>query len=136
MSLASSSTKASATTHNAGQSSSESPHFDDICAGRLTDRMRFEEKVWALTARVPAGYVTTYRDIAYCLNTRAFRAVGLALKRNPHAPTVPCHRVVAASGHLNGYAKGLAKKAARLRDEGVAVRNDRVSLNEHHWPMQ
>jgi len=103
-----------------------------IKAGQITDAMRFDEKVWALTARVPAGRVTTYRDIAEALHTRAYQAVGQALYRNPHAPAVPCHRVVATSGHLNGYASGLARKAARLRAEGVTVENDRVDLSRCH----
>lgn len=30
-------------------------------------------------------------------------AVGQALKRNPYAPDVPCHRVIAADGSLGGY---------------------------------
>jgi len=102
---------------------------DTLQAGELTDAMSFNEKVWALTARIPAGRVATYRDIAAALNSRAYRAVGQALHRNPHAPAVPCHRVVAASGHLNGYAGGLAKKASLLEAEGVAVANNRVNLS-------
>jgi methylated-DNA-[protein]-cysteine S-methyltransferase len=109
--------------------------LDQIKAGQLSGSLGFDEQVWALTARVPAGYVTTYRDIAHFLGTRAYRAVGGALHRNPHAPAVPCHRVVASSGHLNGFAGGLAKKAALLQAEGVAVANHRVKLARYHWPL-
>ena len=35
------------------------------------------------------------------------RAVGAAVARNPISIIVPCHRVVAADGSLNGYAGGL-----------------------------
>jgi methylated-DNA-[protein]-cysteine S-methyltransferase len=104
-----------------------------IQRGEVHSWMSFTEKVWALTSRVPEGWVTTYRDIARALNTRAYRAVGQALHRNPHAPTVPCHRVVASSGHLNGYAKGLNQKARRLRAEGVAVHGQAVNLKHYHW---
>jgi len=120
----------SAPQHNA------TPLLDQILTGRVSDTMRFDEKVWTLTSRVPPGWVTTYRDIAEALNTRAYRAVGLALKRNPHAPTVPCHRVVASNGHLNGYARGLERKATLLAEEGIEVRNNRVSLTRHHWRFE
>ena len=37
-------------------------------------------------------------------------AVGAALGANPLCVVLPCHRVVAASGALTGYAGGLAAK--------------------------
>lgn len=56
------------------------------------------------------------------------RAVGNALRRNPFAPEVPCHRVVATGGALGGF-KGkwprdgegitLDEKRLLLRREGV-----------------
>ncbi|MCC6579444.1 MAG: MGMT family protein [Phycisphaeraceae bacterium] len=86
--------------------------------------MNFHEKVWALTARIPQGKVATYGQIAAALGTRAARAVGQALHHNPYAPQVPCHRVVASTGHLNGFAEGLDAKRKLLRAEGVAFRDD------------
>lgn len=88
----------------------------------------FSERVWALTARIPAGRVATYGDLAASLNTRASRAVGNALRRNPHAPRVPCHRVVGAGGDLTGYAGGLAAKRRLLESEGVRVVDGKVDL--------
>jgi alkylated DNA nucleotide flippase Atl1 len=43
--------------------------------------------------------------------------------------------VVASSGHLNGYAKGLTAKVRLLQREGVAVRQNRVDLTQCHWPL-
>ena len=99
-----------------------------IRAGRIIDGMSFNEKVWALTARVPKGQVTTYGAIAKALGTKGYRAVGNALNRNPFAPGVPCHRVVGASGALTGFATGVAKKKALLASEGVAMKGDRVNV--------
>jgi len=65
-----------------------------IKSGRITPGMTFDERVWAMTMRIPRGKVTTYGRIAAALGTRAYRAVGAALHRNPHAPTVPCHRLL------------------------------------------
>ncbi|MBI3051205.1 MGMT family protein [Candidatus Woesearchaeota archaeon] len=92
--------------------------------------MRFSEKVYALCRRIPKGKVTTYKLIAERLGTRAYRAVGNALNRNPHAPEVPCHRVVGSDGSLTGFAKGLRAKRRLLRKEGVRVEGGGVPLEE------
>ena len=101
----------------------------DIKAGRILPGMSFNEKVWALTARVPAGRVCTYADIARELRTKGYRAVGNALNRNPYAPKVPCHRVVGSDGRLTGFAGGLGKKERLLNEEGVRVTNGRADLS-------
>lgn len=100
----------------------------EIRAGRLNPKMNFNQKVWALTSRIPAGSVTTYAQIAHKLGTRAYRAVGQALHRNPYAPGVPCHRVVASDGKLTGYAMGVSKKKKMLISEGVEIERERVKL--------
>jgi methylated-DNA-[protein]-cysteine S-methyltransferase len=102
-----------------------------IKAGRITRGMTFNEKVWALCARVPRGKVTTYGAIARKLDTQAYRAVGNAMNRNPYAPQVPCHRVVGSDGSLTGFATGLAKKERILKAEGVPVKNGKVDLAAH-----
>lgn len=99
-----------------------------LVTGKLKKGMTFHEKVWALTARVPAGKVVTYGDIAKKLDSTAYRAVGQAMNRNPYSPAVPCHRVVGSTGKLTGFARGLAKKEAMLREEGVEVENGKVNL--------
>lgn len=90
--------------------------------------MSFNEKVWALTARIPRGQVTTYRHIAQALKSKAYRAVGNALNRNPYAPTVPCHRVVGSNGSLTGYAHGIARKRDMLKREGIRFNGQRADL--------
>jgi methylated-DNA-[protein]-cysteine S-methyltransferase len=97
-----------------------------IRAGRVLPGMSFNQKVWALTARIPKGRVTTYAELARALGTTAYRAVGNAMNRNPYAPGVPCHRVVGSDGSLTGYAGGLEKKRRMLADEGVDVSERRV----------
>ena len=103
----------------------------DIKLGKILPGMTFNQKVWALCARVPEGKVTTYGEIAKALKTKGYRAVGNALNRNPYAPAVPCHRVVGSTGSLTGVAGGLEKKRALLRKEGVALtKGDRVVLRD------
>lgn len=104
-----------------------------IKSGKLTREMNFNQKVWAITSRIPRGKVVTYGDIAKALKTKAYRAVGNALNRNPYAPAVPCHRVVGANGSLTGFAGGLPKKLRLLMEEGVKFRDgNRVDLAERH----
>src|SRR6478672_3310901 len=93
----------------------------DIKAGRVHNAMSFNQKVWALTAQIPKGQVTTYAEIARQLKSKGYRAVGNALNRNPYAPAVPCHRVVGSNGALTGFAGGLAKKQQLLAAEGVRL---------------
>jgi methylated-DNA-[protein]-cysteine S-methyltransferase len=102
----------------------------DIRAGRLRPGMTFNERVWALTARIPAGKVVTYGDIAAALGSpQGARAVGNALNKNPYAPGVPCHRVVGSTGALTGFAGGLPKKEQLLTTEGVPVSRGRADLS-------
>lgn len=104
-----------------------------ITSGRITRQMDFNQKVWALTARIPRGKVATYGDIARALRTKAYRAVGNALNRNPYAPRVPCHRVVGSDGSLTGFAGGIDVKKRLLVQEGVRfTATGRVDLTDRH----
>src|SRR5580765_6461492 len=102
-----------------------------IKSGKLDPEMSFNEKVWAMTARIPRGKVATYADVASALGSKGFRAVGNALNRNPYAPAVPCHRVVGSNGSLTGFAGGIEKKRKMLAREGVEFRNGRVVTPEN-----
>lgn len=62
----------------------------------------FEARLHAVCKRIPRGKVATYGQLAKVLGS-APRAVGQALRRNPYAPVVPCHRVIAASLELGGF---------------------------------
>jgi methylated-DNA-[protein]-cysteine S-methyltransferase len=86
----------------------------------------FDEQCYALLERIPQGKVTTYREMARALNSRAWRAVGSAMARNSRLITIPCHRVVRSDGSIGEYALGSDRKAALLTGEGVAVVNGRI----------
>ena len=49
----------------------------------------FAEKTYDLLRKVPRGRVTTYKEIALAMGTRAYRGVGQAMRKNPYAPEVP-----------------------------------------------
>jgi methylated-DNA-[protein]-cysteine S-methyltransferase len=97
----------------------------------------FQRAVYDLCSQVPKGKVTTYGRIAKALNSspRAgnsldgslLTVVGNALRRNPYAPIVPCHRVIANNLFIGGF-QGVwdlngataPKKLTLLKNEGVS----------------
>ncbi|MBX4212157.1 MGMT family protein [Candidatus Pacearchaeota archaeon] len=93
--------------------------------------MNFSEKCYEVLKKVPKGKVTTYKEIAKALNTKAYRAVGNAMNKNPYAPAVPCHRVVNSNGKLGGYAFGLKRKVEILEKEGIVIEKGVVNLNNY-----
>jgi methylated-DNA-[protein]-cysteine S-methyltransferase len=81
----------------------------------------FERRVYELARTIAPGKTLTYGDIAKTLgDPGSARAVGQALGRNPFAPVVPCHRVVAAGGRMHGFSAGggVTTKLRMLRIEG------------------
>jgi methylated-DNA-[protein]-cysteine S-methyltransferase len=84
----------------------------------------FENRVYEAIRTIPEGRVATYGGLARHLGCGSAQAVGQALRRNPFAPTTPCHRVVAADGRLGGFqgerdGGPLAEKRRLLETEGV-----------------
>ena len=78
----------------------------------------FQQRVWRVLTRIPAGSTISYSAIANELGSpTAARAVGSACGANPVALLVPCHRVVRSDGALGGYRWGLDRKARLLRQE-------------------
>jgi len=81
----------------------------------------FEQRVYAVVSRIPRGKVRSYQWVARQLgNVNLARAVGQALKRNPHPIRIPCHRIIRSDSSLGGYAFGVAKKRRLLRKERIA----------------
>lgn len=98
------------------------------------EKSRFPKMVYELVTMVPAGKVTTYGLIAKALSEpKASRAVGATLRANPHPIVVPCHRVVMSDGRLGGFGgmKGVDRKVALLKSEGVHVTDGRVDLAKY-----
>lgn len=71
--------------------------------------------------------MTSYAILAKQLSTSP-RAIGGALRNNPLAPRVPCHRVIAANGFVGGFlgdwqkapsGVNQTKKLELLEEEGV-----------------
>lgn len=75
----------------------------------------FYQQVWTALLKVPYGKTSSYSAIANAIDQpKAVRAIGLANKYNPIAIVVPCHRIIAKNGHLQGYFYGLDIKRQLL----------------------
>lgn len=82
----------------------------------------FQRAVWGALAAIPYGEVRSYAEVAREVGKPgASRAVGQANHRNPVAPFIPCHRVIASHGGLGGYGGGLGLKKRMLALEGVVL---------------
>lgn len=97
--------------------------------------MSFREEGYRILKKVPSGKVTTYKEIARALNSRAYRVVGSAMNKNPFSPEVPCHRVVNSDGKVGGFAKGKNAKIKMLEKEGVEIINGKINLKKYLYKL-
>jgi len=88
----------------------------------------FQIKVYQELIQIPAGQVISYQSLAKNAGSpKAARAVGHAMAINPCVPTIPCHRVVSASGKIGQYSVGgPSVKKALLLKEGVKIEGDQI----------
>lgn len=92
--------------------------------------MNLNERVYAVVKKIPKGRVSTYKEIAKKLRTKAYRAVGNALNKN-RDKKVPCHRVVCSDGALGGFNRGIKNKIKLLKKEGVEIKNRKINLKRY-----
>ncbi|EPY84877.1 methylated-DNA--protein-cysteine methyltransferase-like protein [Camelus ferus] len=75
--------------------------------------------LWKLLKAVKFGETVSYQQLAALAGKpKAARAVGGAMRSNPVAILVPCHRVVCSSGAMGNYSGGMAVKEWLLAHEG------------------
>lgn len=85
---------------------------------KMAEVTEFQKRVYALLLQIPKGRVTAYGSIARALDTSP-RAVGNALRNNPFAPEVPCHRCVGSSGYITGFdGESIDKKSFKKSKDG------------------
>ena len=99
--------------------------FNDYFAGDLTAldgipldfsaAPPFFSAAWGACRAIPPGETRSYQWLATAAgNSRASRAAGQAMAKNPFPLIVPCHRVVGSNGGLHGYGAGGVGVKARL----------------------
>jgi methylated-DNA-protein-cysteine methyltransferase related protein len=92
---------------------------------------------YAAVARIPAGRVATYGQVAVLAGLPGHaRQVGYALHRTPDDVEIPWQRVVNAKGEISLRADPVGARLQRelLRAEGVRFRRDgTIDLRRFGW---
>lgn len=85
----------------------------------------FQNRAWQEIAKIPYGETISYTELAARAGRPgACRGAARVCHDNPIAFCVPCHRVIAKNGALQGYGYGLAMKRALLNLEKMRNIND------------
>lgn len=98
----------------------EGERIDFSCDYDISHLSPFAQKVLEETRKIGCGETITYSELAGKIGSRAVRAVGSALARNPIHIVIPCHRVVAKTG-IGGYSSGVKIKARLLKLENAKI---------------
>ncbi|KAI2632227.1 methylated-DNA--cysteine S-met [Hypoxylon sp. NC1633] len=90
----------------------------------VSNRTPFEKKVVSTNAHLPTSP----------------RAVGNALRRNPFAPQVPCHRIVTTGGALGGC-KGVLSRKGKSNGDGNGNgegedKGEETALDKKQWLLR
>ncbi|KAF2032220.1 DNA binding methylated-DNA--cysteine S-methyltransferase [Setomelanomma holmii] len=91
---------------------------------------KYQERVYAALQQIPEGRITSYAAMAKALNSSP-RAVGGALRVNPFAPEIPCHRCIASTGAPSG--QNQESKLKLLKEEGVLLDASGFLVNKSLW---
>ena len=101
--------------------------------------MNFNEKCYEILNQVPKGKVVTYKSIAEALGTKAYRAVGNAMKSNKFPEKIPCFKVVKSDGSVGGYngsnSKNKSRKIEKLKSDGIEVKNNKIDLDKFGYKL-
>lgn len=90
--------------------------------------MNIEQKIYKKLLEVPKGQITTYGELAKAVGLKnGQRIVGKIMNKNPYPVIVPCHRVVMSTGKIGGYAYGEQIKINLLNDEGIQIKNGKIT---------
>ncbi|GAB9471212.1 hypothetical protein Gpo141_00008434 [Globisporangium polare] len=89
----------------------------------------FESRVYELISTIPEGKVSTYGGVAKALDSGP-RPVGQALRKNPFAPQVPCHRVVAACLSIGGFKGSVGEDTAHICEKRELLTKEGVTFTQ------
>lgn len=78
---------------------------------------------------IPAGRVSTYGKVAEAAGYPRYHRAVARLLRGEHSDRLSWHRVVGADGAIKTSGSSAKEQGARLRQEGVVVREGRVDLS-------
>ncbi|KAK4184730.1 6-O-methylguanine DNA methyltransferase [Podospora australis] len=89
----------------------------------------FEKSIWSKICQIPPGSFSTYGLLASHLHSSP-RAVGNALRKNPFAPGVPCHRILATGNTLGGFKGKVARRDGSEAEGNLTLIEKRTLLKK------
>jgi methylated-DNA-[protein]-cysteine S-methyltransferase len=89
---------------------------------------KHQHDVYVILLHIPKSKVATYNQIAKIVKCNSPRAIGQALKKNPYAPEIPCHRVVKSNYELGGFS-GSTGNESEYRKQLIDNRKHSHSLS-------
>ena len=90
--------------------------------------MNITEYTYYLVRQIQKGRISTYGAVAKALGNKGYaRAVGKYMNNNPNADTMPCFKIVKSDGSLGGFGLGLDDKIRRLKEDGIEVKDGKIS---------
>lgn len=95
-----------------------------------------DQKIWQVVLSIPEGKVASYGQVASMAGLgRQARYIGRALGKLPAGHTVPWYRVIRSNGQI-AFPEGtetFATQKKLLEQEGVEVKNGRISMRLYQW---
>lgn len=87
----------------------------------------FQRRCWSACQGIRWGRTCSYAELGARAGGKpgAARAAGQAMRHNPLPVVVPCHRVVAASGRLHGFAGCCDPEGPELRLKAMLLEHER-----------
>ncbi len=113
-----------------------STNFKQYFVGKFTHQFdvpipegtTFMQKCWTACRNIPYGETRTYGELAKAAGSpKAARAAGQAMRHNPIPIITPCHRVIATSGKLHGFAGKTNLKSKELKIKHYLLQLERIT---------
>ena len=91
----------------------------------------FTSRCWEACRNIPYGSTISYAELANNANSpKASRAAGQVMRRNPMPIITPCHRVVASSGKLHGFAGRTETNSEELRRKRFLIELEHRTIHK------
>lgn len=101
---------------------------DEWSGRRWDEALERENAFQRAILAIPVGKVSTYGKIAEAAGYPRYHRAVARMLRGDHLDRLPWHRVVGADGAIKTSGDSAKEQRARLRQEGVPFRGERVDL--------
>lgn len=87
------------------------------------DTTPFKTQVYLALMNTKKGDVLSYRELGEKIDSKAYQAIGSAMKTNPLPLLIPCHRVIKNNREIGNFAGGVETKKKLIALESNSLDN-------------